>query len=328
MNTDPFFLHERFQAMSLCRGCSISESTLFCGASIRAECLRIDAAGTVRVRLAVPEMAWMEILSGFDEMLHLSRNAISTLGIIRTIPEYWPTDSETVFSDWTGLNQINLAQYGSLWAFRQFSPVGIVQGFEVFDLDGHLSDRFVLPIGAKTASLREFVNKYQVVPEEAGAWFSPNHAASLKRERKMQARIPWLKRRAAENASNVFELEPADLINAISRASGAGVSLKIIQFSSTGIRLAQANLEPEKNQNLDVEADGYDFIAGNSVRLRIFRRAVDSVWLWTGNCDCCQGHQWALETGDRDSRISLAVMSASKSDEELWRSIILKMAGL
>lgn len=146
MSPDPFFrpdvefAHE--SSTEFCELCPQATTGGFCGARIQPDCLRIDSSGVVRVSLSATARTWFETLVQLGEVLHLTRNPVAVLGRLGRMPELKDWRNVVLPRDSFGLFIPNLAEYASLWAVREVSPVGVIHGLEVRDVPASCSSAF------------------------------------------------------------------------------------------------------------------------------------------------------------------------------------------
>lgn len=131
-----------------CTACPQANRGGFCGAHIHPKCLRIDREGRVRVSLAASPQAWFESLSQFGEVIHQTRNPVGIVGWSGKLPTLAHWEESPLPIDATGGYRPNLAEYASVWAIRENSPVGALYGLEVCDATGTGFERILLPASA------------------------------------------------------------------------------------------------------------------------------------------------------------------------------------
>ncbi len=324
MSPDPFFNPESnasFHLLAECQQiCPASRVGGFCGARIHPDCLRIGSDGVVRVGLSVSAEALFAVLAKLGDVLNMARNPLGVLGQIGPAPELVDWRNQTLPRDAPGSFMPNLAEYASLCATRQSSPVGAIYGLEVCDASGYSFQRIVLTSLARRELFEEFVIRHQSPPEEAGHWFSPNQADSARRVRGMSNRIPAL-RSFANRASEQVNLLPRGFLRRLlTRIVRARIPLRTIHYSRGLIR--SAVWSPDDFREGAGEFAGMEFVSGGDNGLHIHWPAVSTVWLWKGVCSCCARKHWIIEIGDQSDAIGLAITSGCNESESAWQALI------
>jgi hypothetical protein len=323
---DPFFQamvapvgHSTFE---YCQSCPQAMRGGFCGARIHPDCLRIDNRGTVRVSLSATAQTWFETIAQFGEVLHLTRNPVAVLGRLGRLPmlDNWQNKALPLPRDGNTRLMPNLAEYASLWAFSETSPLGVVHGLEVRDVSGVVFERVLLPVGANHELFTKFVINYQSPPEEAGSWLSPNHAASASRRATLAGRIPLLRSQWSTGDRNVRRLSPRFVPHLLAAAATAKLQLRTSYYHPA--LTSTVNWTPEAGGETKCGKALPEFFHGNEVSLHLHRPAIGSVWLWKGNCACCAGQNWAVEVADTLDQVNLAFMAGADTRESDWRELL------
>lgn len=322
--SDPFFyLDNRLvgsDQTNLCRGCPQARTGGFCGVRIQPECLRIASDGTVRVSLAAPAQTWFDAISRLGEVLHLTRNPVTVMACLGQAPALDDWQNPVLPRDCFGCFAPNLAEYASLWAVREVSPLGALHGFEARDVSGTVFERVLLPSGARRDLFEQLVTEYQSPPEEAGPWSPANHAWSNRRRASLAGRIPWLRSRWDSGDRNVRRLPVRFVAKLLAAAARMRLPLRTTSYHAAQMRTL---LWTPQTYADTMRGDGsLDFFEGSGVGLHLNRRAIASVWLWTGRCSCCTESQWSVELADSRDHIGLAIMTGDKAAESEWRKLV------
>lgn len=292
----------------------------FCGVRIQPDCLRIDANGVVRVSLSATARAWFETLAELGEVLHLTRNSVSILGRLGQMPVLEDWRNAAFPCDRLGWFTPNLAEYASLWAVREASPVGVLHGLEVGDVSGSVFERVLLSDRAHRELFEQFVTIHQSPPEEAGTWYPANHAGSARRRASLAGRIPWLRSRLAKGAKNVRQLPIALVPKSLDAAARANFPIRMTHYHRALMRTViwtpQAHEKSERDKSMP------DFFHGEDVGLHLNLRSVASVWLWSGKCACCAKKRWTVEVADAHDHIGLALMAGHEAMDSDWRELL------
>jgi len=324
MSPDPFFQPDvdfaRQASIEYCQSCPQARSGGFCGVRIQPDCLRIDATGAVRVSVSVTARAWFEMLSQLGEVLHLARNSVVVLGRLDQMPTVDDWRNTVLPRDSLGLFTPNLAEYASLWAMREPSPMGVVYGLEVRDVSGMAFERVFLPTGARHELFEQFVTAYQSPPEEAGNWFPPNHAWSAQRQASLAGRIPWLRNRWASGDRNVRRLPARFVPKLLAAAARAKLQLRTTFYHPALMRTVKWT--PQTCADARRGDGALRFFDGDCVGLHLNHRAIASVWLWMGQCSCCADSRWSVEVADSRDHVGLAFMAGDEAGESDWRGLL------
>lgn len=305
---------------ALCRSCPQAQRGGFCGARIHPDCLRIDREGTVRVSLSAPPQTWFKTICEFGEVLHMTRNPIGVLGRMGNVPTLRHWRKSPLLTDETADLLPNLAEYASLWAIRENSPLGTFYGLEVRDPLGTAFERIILPADADHASFSQFVVNYQSPPEETGSWFSPNHSASASRRAQLARRIPRL-RSQCEAGDLVIRKLPIQFVSELlASAARSQTQIRTTFFHPALIR--SITWTPQIRSETTHGSGAIEFIHSDSSGLHLDRRSVASAWLWTGRCPCCAKQRWRVEIGDARDIIGLGITAAASTPEGDWRAVI------
>lgn len=325
MSPDPFFqldaLRADHQSSAGCeQKCPFAERGCFCGARIHAECLHIGADNSVRVSLAAAPEEWFAVLHELGEVLHLTRNNVAVLGQLGPLPPLCDWRNPVLPRDCTGRFAPNLAEYASLRATREISPVGTAYGLEARDATGHAFQKIVLTAPARREVFESFVTAHQSPVSEAGNWFSPNHAASRERCRVIAQRIPYLRARLARGATHIRQLPVGAIPRLLTAAARARIPIRTTHFNRA-LNVA-AVWTPDPPDAATKANDGVEFIHGGGVGLHVFLPAASGVWLWQGQCQCCDKQYWTVEIADERDQVSLAITVGDETLEEDWRLIL------
>src|ERR1700744_6224061 len=197
MSPDPFFQPDLeqicrtdFECQKICSG---TEHPGFCGARIHPDCLRITGDGSVRVGLSVPASAWFSTPTQWGDVLQVVRNKVAALAQFGPLQELLDWSNAVLPRDAANSFTPNLAEYATLWAVREQSPIGVVYGLEACDASGNAFHRIYLTASRQREGFEQFVTCHQSSPMEMGHWFSPNHSASIQRCRALENRIAVLR---------------------------------------------------------------------------------------------------------------------------------------
>ena len=325
MSPDPFFrlgAELGCQASDDCStACSWSGRSGFCGARIDPECLRIDENGVVRVALSVPANDWFDALNKLGETLQLTRNAVAVLGQLGVTPRMADWRNPVLPRDNQGLFTPNLGEYASLCAVRELSPFGLTHGFESCDISGASFQRIILRASSRRDLFEQFVTDHQSPPEEASRWFSPNHASSLERCASITGRIPWLRHRFAKGARDVRPLPVSFVAQMFTTLEQARLPIWTTLYSRALINKAIWTVEAHDSVPDSMDSD-LPFFYGNGVGLHLNRLAIASVWLWMGQCACCDEERWAVELADAGGCACLTIAAGSGRRESDWRNLL------
>jgi hypothetical protein len=292
----------------------------FCGARIHPQCLRIDPQGTVCVCLAAPTESWFDLLSQLGEVLHLTRNPIGVLGRLGKAPKLWLGQKSPLPSGPAGDYLPNLAEYGSLWAFREDSPGGPLYGLEVRDTFGIAFERVVLPAEADRPAFSHFVVNHQSAPEQAGSWFSLNHASSARRRSQIASRIPRLRSMWATGDHAIRRLPVRLVPRLLAAAARSQMELRTKFFHTALIR--SVTWTPRTTAETRRRDGVLEFFHGDTVGLHLDRLGSASVWLWTRQCSCCSEQRWQIEIGDARETVGLSLAAGGNTSEDPWRELI------
>jgi hypothetical protein len=292
----------------------------FCGARIQPDCLRIDSSGVVRVSLSVPAHTWFETLASFGDVLHLTRAPAAVLGQLGEMPAVQDWRNQALPRSRSGLFAPNLAEYASLWAVRETSPLGVLHGFEVRDVSGTVFERVLLPDDARLELFHQFVAAYQSPPEGAGHWFPPNHAWSSRRRSSLAARVPWLRSRWASGDRNVRRLPSVFIPNLLTAVGRTKLPIRTTHYHPALMRTVLWT--PHVCADAAQGGESVEFFPGDGVGLHLNRPAIASVWLWRGECSCCAERRWSVEISDARDHIAFALMAGDETDESEWRASV------
>ncbi len=302
-----------------CQACPQAIRGGFCGARIHPDCLRIDSRGGVRVSLSASPQTWFATISQFDEVLHLTRNRVAVFGQLGNSPVLgqWhrsplPRDAEQGYMP-------NLAEYASLWAIRENSPMGAVYGLSVRDACGMEFERVMLPASADHELFMQFVVSFQSPPEEAGCWFPPNHTSSANRRTRLATRIPRLHSQWATGDRIVRRLPVRFVPKVLAGAARMKIQLRTTYYHPALIRTV--TWTPQTLAETKRREGSLEFFEGDGVGLHLDRRGVGSVWLWTGRCSCCTEQRWQIEIGDRHEHIGLTIKAGDETPDSEWREM-------
>ena len=324
MSPDPFFRPDvDFATQSTadyCRTCPQSVHGGFCGVRIQPDCLRIDANGVVRVSLSATARTWFDTLADLGEVLHLTRNSVSVLGRLGQMPVLENWRNAAFPCDRSGLFTPNLAEYASLWAVREVSPVGVLHGLEVGDVSGSVFERVLLSERAHRDLFEQFVTIHQSPPEEAGTWFPANHSGSARRRASLAGRIPWLRSRLAKGAKNARRLPTAFVPKLLDAAASANFPIRTTHYHRALMRTVIWT--PQVHERTKRGESFPEFYHGDDVGLHLNLQAVASVWLWSGKCACCAKKRWTVEVADTHDCIGLALMAGHEAMESDWRELL------
>ncbi len=323
MNDPLFHLDDRFAGhgqTGYCQGCPQARTGGFCGARIQPECLRIASDGTVRVSLAVSARVWFEAISRLGEVLHLTRNPVAIMGNLGPAPVLEDWRNPVLPRDRFGFFAPNLAEYASLWAVREHSPVGVVHGLEARDVSGTAFERVLLPADARRDLFEQLVTEYQSPPEEAGHWFPANHAWSGRRRASLAGRIPWLRARWDSGDRNVRRLPVRFGAKLLAAAARMKLPLRTTSYHPAQMRTLLWT--PQMCADTMRGDGGLEFFEGSGMGLHLSRSSVASAWLWTGQCSGCAEAHWSVELADRRDHIGLAIMTGDKAGESDWRKLV------
>lgn len=292
---------------------------VFCGARIRAQCLRIEAGGLVRVSLSAKARLWFNTLAELGDVLNLTSNSVATLSEYGKVPALEEWRNGVLPRDCRGLFTPNLAEYATLWAVREDSPIGVLQGLESRDLCGEMFQRVFLPWAARYEVFERFVTECQSSPHKAGHWYPPNHAWSRQRRAKLTGRIPWLRAQHAQHSPHVRELPVEFLAKALTAAAEHKFCIRTAHYHPALIRTAIWTPECEPGS---VSGNEEDLFHGGSVGLYLHRPAIKSVWLWSGQCECCAERRWSIEVGNQNDELGLALITGDEANESVWRELV------
>lgn len=324
VSLDPFFRSDVSCSdeplADYCETCPQATPGGFCGARIQPDCLRIDSNGVVRVSLSATARTWFEMLRQLGEVLHLTRNSMAVLGRLSQMPAVEDWRNAVLPRDTYGLLTPNLAEYASLWAVREVSPLGVIHGLEVRDVSGVVFERVLLPAGARRELFEQFVTAYQSPPEEAGNWFPPNHAWSARRRAKLAGRIPWLRMQWTSGNRNVRRLPARFVPKLLAAAARAKAQLRTIHYHPALIRTV--TWTPQQCAETKRGDGSLEFFDGDRVGLHLNRPAIASVWLRTGQCACCADQHWSVEVADVCDQIRIALMAGDGAGESAWRGLL------
>lgn len=305
---------------TLCQNCPQARHGGFCGARTHPDCLRIDRNGTVRVSLSASPQAWFEAISQFGEVLHLTRNPVGVLGRLGNAPVLTGVQNSPLQRDETGDFLPNLAEYASLWAVRENSPMGALYGLEVRDTSGMTFERVMLPTAADHAAFSQFVVNYQSPPEKSGSWHSPNHSSSTRRRERLARRIPRL-RSQWETGDRIIRRLPVRFVpKLLASAARERVEVRSTYFHPALIR--SLTWTPKTHAENTRRDGALEFFHGDLTGLHLDRHGAVTAWLWTGHCACCSEQRWRIELGDAREHIGLSITAGSHPSEAQWRSLI------
>jgi hypothetical protein len=321
---DPFFhLDDRFVGhgwTNYCQGCPQTRTGGFCGVRIQPECLRIASDGTVRVSLAPSAQVWFDAISRLGEVLHLTRNPVAVMGSLGQAPVLDEWQNPSLPRDRFGFFAPNLAEYASLWAVREHSPLGVLHGLEARDVSGTVFERVLLPSGARRDVFEQLVTEYQSPPEAAGHWFPANHAWSNRRRASLAGRIPWLRARWDSGDRQVRRLPVRCVAKLLSAAARMKLPLRTTSYHPAQMRTL---LWTPRTCADTLRGDGLlDFFDGDGAGLHLSRNTVASVWLWAGRCSCCAETKWSVELADSRDQIGLAIQAGDRAGESEWRKLV------
>jgi hypothetical protein len=312
---DPFFLPELVSNTTAC-ALSHSDSSLksgggFCGTQIHSDCLRIDHPGTVRVSLSAPPAVWFETLSRLGEVLYLSRNSIGILGQLKKLPMVRGQHTSPLWSDASGDMQPNLSEHAALWAIRETSPVGVLYGFEAWDLSKMAFDRYVLSDGANFPLFKQFVVQYQSPIEKAINWFPPNHAHSMGRRTSLEHRIPKLRWHVSQHNSSIIPLPTHSIFKLFQEAARIRLELCLTLLQPSMIR--SVTWTPDTIPLIRETPDTISFMYGQNTGFHLDTLHAGSVWLWRGRCSRCSKDHWRIEIGDVNDHVGLTIRASNET---------------
>jgi hypothetical protein len=263
---------------------------------------------------------WFDAISRFGEVLRLTRNPVAVMGKLAQIPMLDDWRNPVLPRDGCGGCAPNLAEYASLWAVREFTPLGVLHGLEARDVSGMVFERVLLPVDARRDLFQQFVAEHQSPPEETGHWFPANLIQSARRRASLAGRIPWLRSRWDSGDRNVRRLPVRFVAKLFAAAARMKLPLRTIGYHPAQMRTLRWTPQTCAES---ARADGaLDFFEGDGAGLHLNRRAIASVWLWTGQCSCCTQAQWSVELADSRDQIGLAIMAGDRTVESDWRDLI------
>jgi hypothetical protein len=306
-----------FRCQKLCPG---SVNGGFCGARIDPSCLRIGPDGVVRVGISASPQEWFGAIHQCGAVLHLARNAVTVLGEVGSFPVLTNWNNPVLPSDQAGLYAPNLAEYASLWAFRETSPVGPLYGLEAYDAVGRAFERVVLTASAHREHFERFVIDHQSPPEEAGCWYSPNHSFGAQRSRMVENRRELLRSLRARGATYVSLLPQSVIPNLLTAVIKENFQIRTTSYSRALIR--GAVWAPDGPCVFTHQEEGTPFLFGNNMGLHINYAALGEIWLWQGICMCCGKHRWTVEVSDLSGAVALALNAGSDEIEAQWRDLL------
>lgn len=307
---------------AFCKACPYAQHRGFCGARVQPECLHIDPAGTVRVVLSASPREWFGTIAHLGEVLHLARNSVGVLGRLGRAPApmLGPGQDSLLPSDRAGAFRPNLAEYASLSAIRENSPVGTLYGLEARDAAGVAFERILLPLAADHARFKQFVISHQSPPEEAGSWFSPNHASGRRRRARLASRIPRLRSQWEAGERSIRRLPSRIVPKLLAAAARWKLPLRTTSFHRGLIR--SVTWVPQTHGETPRADGALEFFQDDITSLHLDRRGVVTVWLWTGQCSCCSDTRWRIEVGDARESVGLSITAGTGVPDVEWRDLV------
>jgi len=284
---------------------------------VDSESLGNGAPGEKRVCLSVSPQRWFDAYSSLGETLHLSRNRASVLGRLGVVPALVDWRNEALPRDHRGEFAPNLAEYAALYAMNAASPFGPMIGLETRDPSGFAFERVLVSTQSQRKMFECFVTKHRSHPDSTLVWYPPNHVWSLRRRLGLVGRIQWLRERASAGEGDVVSLPDTLPANVLSLAAESRIPLRVAQYGQALIRVS--TWTPQSQAWSD---DGAAFFHGDDVGFHIHQRGIGSAWLWKGECACCGKQRLAVEVGDDQDQIALALQSGDEDREQEWRQLI------
>lgn len=277
----------------------------------------------MRVGLSVAPEAWFTTLNLIGKVLHLTRNAVAVLGQFGSVPALRDWRNPVLPRDPAGSFAPNLAEHARLWAVRKPSLPGPMYGFEVCDVAGHARQHILLTASANHDLFERFVTDHQSPPEEAAAWFPPNHAASAQRRAAMAARIFSRRSRPTGGANPVLSLSASVVPRLFAAAACRTLSVRTTHYTPLLVRSAiwTPQVPEASGPGSDVQ-----FVPGDHTGLHLFLPAMAGVWLSQGRGHGCDRESWTVEIADASDHIALAITAGDRRGQADWRELLREVA--
>lgn len=292
-------------------------------ASISPECRIVENDQTVRVPLSLPAGDWFQFLQEQDDLLHFAHSSVAVLARFGPIPALNWARSSVVPTSVGGEFSPNLAEHASLWAVRESYPEGPVYLLEVRDVQGGVSQRFVIPAGPARVRYESLVARYQSRPGKHRPWCPPNSRENGRRLTSLRSRIPSLRQRFSAGSDQVRRLPLSRVAGLLARAVGAGQRLQTRVYNPSLILTATWTPEFHTPAWSSVAAGEPTVrFLGEGTGLELRHQTDGSAWLWTGACSCCGVEKWAVEVGTREDQLALSLTAADPLQEAEWREFL------
>lgn len=293
-----------------------------CADWIREDCVTADETGVVQVSLSVPRTIWFEFVRMINGGFQVTCSAAGVMGICGTISVRAEEKGGPLLTSDCGLFSPNLTEFGSLRALREMHPDGPRYLLEVRDVLGRPAQRILIP-SSSLDSYFDFVATFQAPTHLRETWFSPNHADGAQRRQMISQRIPWLRRVYEADMRAVVSLTIGDIASVLRQAIEQSVCLRTTVYNRAVIQ--GAIWTPEMTTKIPLAGDESTEVTrffGDGTGFELIHGQDLSAWLWTGMCACCGKQKWALELGDADEQLCLAIRAVNEGQELEWRRFV------
>ena len=182
-----------------------------------------------------------------------------------------------------------------------------------------------MPPSLANSNFPGFVRTFATKRENCQPWYPVNHGESNARVRKLTGRISWLRECYETGDPDVIHVGWSAIEAILDAAIAQQQPLRTTLYNRSAI-VGKVWTPTSRDDSAKSPAQNGRSVVryfGGSTGLELNCGIPATVWLWTGQCNCCQGNRWALEVGDRDDELALALHGANPSNEEAWRDFVI-----